>query len=150
MAVPQRVARASGAAWALRVAHSAACLLGMPDTGPCLRGDDCVHPLPGSCGKADRVPHLPSAFLPGRQAFSALTFPTICGRCNSELLGSKYDPELQRFCNLMALSVRSRFAAGLELGKKIEVKTRPARLVRALIGHLLSAEHRPDPWADLV
>ncbi|MGE3958746.1 MAG: hypothetical protein AB7H96_18680 [Vicinamibacterales bacterium] len=34
----------------------------------------------------------------------------------------------------------------LWLGKNIEVETYPALLARSVVGHLLAAEERKDPW----
>ena len=90
---------------------------------------------------------LGDASVPGspRGGFRAPTFPSICKNCNTDRLGREYDPSLER----MAVDVRRWMTLpaelGIELVGNIEIETRPYRLARAVVGHLLAAEERRDP-----
>ncbi len=79
----------------------------------------------------------PTVARPGRDA---PRFPTICRICNNDRLGSQYDPSLVRFCNGVATWVRASSGLGLILPRVATVSIEPARVARAVIGHLLAAE----------
>ena len=66
-------------------------------------------------------------------------FKTICEKCNNELLGAQYDPELVRLSREItniALSVSSNY---IILPPEILVFIKPQRVARAIIGHFLAA-----------
>lgn len=66
-------------------------------------------------------------------------FRTLCERCNSYRLGSKYDPELIQLSNEVtniALAVKER---KLVLPQHISAFVRPQKVARSVIGHILAA-----------
>lgn len=68
-------------------------------------------------------------------------YRTLCGKCNSELLGLNYDPALVTLAN----NVRTYLDSALHLPAETGFKTKPNRLVRSVVGHLLAhgiGEHR--------
>jgi hypothetical protein len=67
---------------------------------------------------------------------NGLKYRTICGRCNSCLLGGGYDRTLNEF----ALNVGRFLDTTLYLPPQVSVVTKPARLLRSLFGHLLAAK----------
>lgn len=86
------------------------------------------------------------AFSPYRRGFHAAKFPSLCLGCNSSRLGSRYDPVLSRFAADVRRWISATEKMNLWLGKNIEVETYPALLARSVVGHLLAAEERKDPW----
>jgi hypothetical protein len=68
--------------------------------------------------------------------------PSICATCNNVRLGQQYDPELKSFTESVALWIRSRFREGLILPRMATFRSRPVRLAKAVVGHLLAAEQR--------
>lgn len=74
-------------------------------------------------------------------------FRTICSYCNNTLLGTEYDPELNKVSNkvgdlikqLSDLSDR-----GIFLPPQVTIEVKPQKLARAVIGHLLASNHHPD------
>lgn len=59
-------------------------------------------------------------------------FRSLCERCNRDVLGTQYDPELIRFVQAVtALSKTSLHIAGLQF-----VRIKPQRVMRSVIGHL--------------
>jgi len=76
---------------------------------------------------------------------NGVKYRTLCQTCNSNLLGGQYDRTLNEF----ALGVGRFLKTTLTLPATTTFATRPARLLRALFGHLLAAkaevEHtKPD------
>lgn len=68
-------------------------------------------------------------------------FRTLCGQCNNERLGLGYDPTLIS----AAKDVRAYLESALYLPPEMRIQTRPNRLVRSIVGHLLAHgvdEHR--------
>lgn len=84
-----------------------------------------------------------------RFAFQSVKFPSLCRRCNVDLLGSCYDPELTAFANRLSVRLRAVLDLGIWLPGDIQLDVRPHALARAVIGHLLAAEHRRDRNAPL-
>lgn len=85
----------------------------------------------------------------GRPGFRAPTFATLCKGCNSTRLGQEYDPVLAQFSNAVSNWIPGRFEHGLYLGPEARVQTRLNRVLRAVVGHLLAAEPRPQSWDEL-
>lgn len=73
-----------------------------------------------------------------RHSQNGMKFRTICGRCNNDFLGSRYDPAL----NFMSRKVEQimRAAQRLELPRHLTVSIKPQRVARAVIGHLLASD----------
>ena len=76
---------------------------------------------------------------------NGVKYRTLCQTCNSNLLGGQYDRTLNEF----ALGIGRFLKTTLTLPATTTFATRPARLLRALFGHLLAAkaevEHtKPD------
>lgn len=68
-------------------------------------------------------------------------YRTLCAKCNNERLGLGYDP------TLIALTkdVRAYLESTLHLPAEMQFQTKPNRLVRSVVGHLLAhgvGEHR--------
>ncbi|HET7832719.1 MAG TPA: hypothetical protein VFK88_07120 [Gallionella sp.] len=82
----------------------------------------------------------------GRLAQDGVKFRTLCGRCNNELLGIRYDPELIRFVNSVGTILKS----SLILPTRVNVPVVPQKVMRAVVGHILAfgldrrAENRFD------
>lgn len=73
----------------------------------------------------------------GRIFQNGVKFKTICGKCNS-LLGQKYDPELTKLAMYVDMTkgdLLSRF--------EISFLLKPARIARAVLGHLISGTNQP-------
>jgi hypothetical protein len=68
----------------------------------------------------------------GRISQNGVKFRTLCRRCNSELLGSRYDPALAAFTR----GVATVLASSLYLPDVINVPGRPQLIMRAVYGHL--------------
>lgn len=85
-----------------------------------------------------------------RRGFQAPVFPSLCSVCNTDKLGSVYDPELIVFANSLAAWVRGASELGLTLPDVAVVNLRPLDVARAVVGHLLAAEERSNPVAPLV
>jgi hypothetical protein len=79
-------------------------------------------------GRDDRPKHL--------ETQNGVKFRTICTRCNRNLLGTEYDPTLNDF----ALGVGQFLKTTIKLPSSVGYATKPARLLRALFGHLLAAK----------
>lgn len=68
-------------------------------------------------------------------------FRTLCAKCNNERLGVDYDPVLVEFTN----RVRAHLESSLHLPPALALKTKPNRMARSIVGHLLAqgiSEHR--------
>ncbi len=70
---------------------------------------------------------------------NGVKFRTICARCN-RTMGQRYDAPLNEF----ALSVGRYLRTRLSLPPIIHHKTRPAPLIRGILGHLVSAKIERD------
>jgi hypothetical protein len=66
---------------------------------------------------------------------NGVKFRTICKECN-DLLGVKYDPVLNNF----ALTCTRYLKTKLKLPEIIHHKTKPQRLLKSIVGHLLAAK----------
>lgn len=71
---------------------------------------------------------------------SGLNILSICGKCNNNLLGTEYDPELIEVSKKAAGMVRVQRELGLSLPEKIDLDVKPQRLIRSVIGHILAAK----------
>lgn len=76
------------------------------------------------------------------QSQNGLKFRTICAKCNNDLLGRSYDPALHHFSRKVGQIIRC--SRRLALPAHIDVDIEPATVARAVFGHLLAAEQRPD------
>jgi len=79
-------------------------------------------------GREDRPKHL--------ETQNGVKFRTVCTQCNRNLLGTEYDPTLNDF----ALGVGQFLKTTIKLPSSVGYATKPARLLRALFGHLLGAK----------
>jgi len=73
---------------------------------------------------------------------NGLKFRTICSDCNSRL-GSQYDPILNDF----TIGVGRYLTTTLKVPAVVQYRTKPALLIRALLGHLLAAKAEFDDVA---
>jgi hypothetical protein len=80
------------------------------------------------------IEHL-KAELPnskGRQSQNGIKYRTLCKRCNNGLLGTEYDPSFINFVNELARYLKTQ----IYIPASISIKTKPQRLMRALLGHI--------------
>lgn len=89
----------------------------------------------------------------GRFFQSGVKFRSLCQRCNRDVIGTLYDPELVEFSN----SVSGYLYSQVDLPRIGAFSTRPGILARAVAGHILAigVEQFPrgemgDAMADLV
>jgi hypothetical protein len=114
------------------------------------------HVPPEGCNnKADVVLRT---FLPSHEKNSknskatsqgGTNFKTLCENCNSSPLGDKYDPELINLSNEItntALAVNNK---QIMLPSDRLIFTRPQKLARAVIGHILAADAVDETKAGL-
>lgn len=66
---------------------------------------------------------------------NGVKFRTICKQCN-DWLGKEYDPALNKFASDISLFVKS----SLHLPPVLTVPTKPYRLMRAILAHLVAAK----------
>ena len=74
-------------------------------------------------------------------------FRTICSYCNNTLLGTEYDPELNKVSNKVGSLVKrlsDLSYRGFSLPPQVSIEVKPQRLARAVIGHLLASNYHPD------
>lgn len=70
---------------------------------------------------------------------NGLWMRSLCGNCNNNLLGAKYDRELSAVSKQVASLLRAQQELGLHLPEPIKLKNvKPQRLIRAVIGHILA------------
>lgn len=81
-----------------------------------------------------------------RGGFQAARFPSLCHSCNSERLGTRYDPVLSTFASDIRRWISATINLKLWIGRSIDVETKPLWLARSVVGHVLAAEERKDPW----
>lgn len=74
-----------------------------------------------------------------RESQNGVKFRTICSDCNS-LLGFRYDPIINDF----AITVGRYLNSNLHFPEIISHRTRPAALMRGLLGHLIAAKNEID------
>ena len=65
---------------------------------------------------------------------NGVKYRTLCSACNGQRLGLRYDPVLIALSN----AVRSCFDSPVHLPVKLDFLTKPNRLVRSVVGHLLA------------
>lgn len=70
---------------------------------------------------------------------NGVKYRTICSDCNSKL-GSDYDPTL----NELSLIITNFLKSSLVLPKVTYVKTKPIRLIKSILGHLVAAKATID------
>ena len=73
-----------------------------------------------------------------------IKFPSLCAHCNNQLLGREYDPSLIKAAQALAAVVRPCIENSLVLPHSFELEIKPQRIARAVMGHLLAAEHREN------
>lgn len=79
------------------------------------------------------------ARLPHREfSQTGVWFQTLCKACNNRL-GREYDPAIHAVAN----TVRSQIEDATEQPTVVTIKTKPALLIRGILGHLLAAKSAP-------
>jgi hypothetical protein len=71
-------------------------------------------------------------------------YRSICSDCNNRLLGTRYDPEIKRISEEVALCVKAA-SRGIILPDQMKVSVRSHFLLRGIIGHLLAAREPEEP-----
>ena len=69
-----------------------------------------------------------------RLSQNGVKFRTLCGRCNSGLLGTEYDPALIRFVGTLRQALQST----LHLPPVLSVECQPQAVMRAVLGHMMA------------
>jgi hypothetical protein len=67
-----------------------------------------------------------------RQFQAGVSFRSLCERCNTQVLGAKYDPALGEF----SAQVRALASSPLTLPHALDVTIRPQAIMRSVLGHL--------------
>jgi len=79
---------------------------------------------------------------------SGTNFRTLCANCNNNLLGTEYDPELNKVSNKVGTLIKQycnlQYGNGFDLPPQILIPIKPQRLARSVIGHLLASNYHPD------
>ncbi|MEW8051416.1 MAG: hypothetical protein AB2809_13675 [Candidatus Thiodiazotropha sp.] len=75
----------------------------------------------------------------GPTSQGGMHFKTLCGVCNSERLGIKYDPSLVDLSNEITSLVQGAKRRNIVLPKKIYPIIQPQRIARSVVGHALAA-----------
>lgn len=63
---------------------------------------------------------------------NGVKYRTLCGRCNNEFLGHRYDPALTAFTN----AVSSYITSPINLPNQMTVTVQPQKIMRSILGHL--------------
>jgi len=63
---------------------------------------------------------------------NGIKYRTLCGRCNSTLLGAEYDPAFITFVNDIGIALRT----SLSLPNILWYNIKPQRVMRSLLGHM--------------
>jgi hypothetical protein len=81
-----------------------------------------------------------------KKSFSqnGMKFRSLCATCNNSRLGARYDVELNRVSQTVGGLAKAHFTLGLQLPMTLQVPVRTHSLMRAVVGHLLSAAPAPD------
>lgn len=98
------------------------------------------HTPPKGCLKPKQVELLHLSTLladsptstKGRLSQNGVKYRTLCHRCNSSLLGAKYDPPFISFVNEIGLFLRS----SVFLPPALMVRAQPQAILRSLLGHI--------------
>ncbi|WP_336761707.1 hypothetical protein [Paenibacillus sp. USHLN196] len=72
--------------------------------------------------------HIPSQ--------NGVKYRTLCQECNNSLLGAQYDPVINSFAEDVGQYLKS----SLIIPEVIRFKTKPVKIVKAVLGHLLAAK----------
>lgn len=67
-----------------------------------------------------------------------LKFKTICGRCNNDLLGAQFDPELKLFVDSMRTGMQN-VGLNVVLPRLVHAEVNLHLVTKAVIGHILAA-----------
>jgi len=68
---------------------------------------------------------------------NGVKYRSLCGKCNNDLLGAKYDPELERLTKFTHNLVNSK----ITLPSNVNLSLKLNKLSRSIIGHILSAKN---------
>lgn len=72
-----------------------------------------------------------------------LKFKTLCVRCNSQLLGLGFDPELKHFVDSMRVGLQ-KISMNVVLPRIVQLEADMHLIARSVIGHILAAHSVPD------
>lgn len=102
---------------------------------------DHIPPKGGIEISAVEMETLLQAFAGGKEhrnmtlSQNGVKYRTICSNCNN-LLGRCYDPVLNKFANEVGCYLKTK----IHLPEVIHHKTKPLRLMKAIVGHLVAAK----------
>lgn len=80
-----------------------------------------------------------------RQFQQGVKFRSLCESCNSELLGSLYDPALVSLCNKVTNYLQANFA----LPSSTTFDSQPSLIIRSILGHILALGVLREPVGEL-
>ena len=66
-------------------------------------------------------------------------YRTICNKCNTDVLGSRFDPALVHLCKQVIDPLRIAHRSQLLIPNRLAVRYKPMRVARAVVGHSLAA-----------
>lgn len=85
----------------------------------------------------------------GRLSQNGVKYRTLCGRCNNSRLGAYLDNDLIMFVNQVAKYLQS----PLQLPEIIQLKAKPQKIMRAILGHLAAQgvnRYNKGPYTEMV
>ena len=115
------------------------------------------HVPPQGCNNAADIilRTFPQTYATGQQgrwtsSQGGTHFRTLCEKCNSYLLGTKYDPELVKLSNSVTNIAVSAHNGMIVLPSDFTVILKPQRIARAIVGHVLAANAVEETKAGIV
>lgn len=81
---------------------------------------------------------------------NGVKFPTLCADCNNTRLGGRYDPALIALANDMSALVRVAQRKLISLPAPMKIRTKPQRVARGVVGHLLAVRSHSEAGRALV
>lgn len=94
----------------------------------------CVTPRPVIIGNILDRTRAMAATLRGIKAQHGVIFRTLCESCNSDVLGTRYDPDLIS----MSEQVAALIDFPLYIPSSSTIRIRPQRVARSVLGHLMA------------
>lgn len=108
---------------------------------------DHVPPKGGIELEAVEIDRAAGAFVPSLSvekpeiSQNGLKFRTLCGECNNDLLGARFDTALNDFAQAVGRFLRT----PLELPSVLHVEAQPTAIARAVLGHVTAARLSEHP-----
>lgn len=111
------------------------------------------HVPPRDCGNTESYLVRPLGHTPDdgstRISQGGVKFKTLCGACNNDRLGARYDRDLSALARELGRYL-SLARQGIQLPPALKISANPHRVARAVVGHVLAAasvQRTPSPPA---